>query len=89
MKPEEGEPVRLALLRSALAEPRLSFEGQAEDVPSRLHTHNDGLCPSTIRFRPWALVTYIAVQSEDHARKLEQYFKTGSSHAFAHKNLWS
>jgi putative endonuclease len=81
--------IGMTLLRSALAEPRLSFEGQAEDVPSRLQAHNDGLCPSTIRFRPRELETYIAVQSEDQARKLEQYLKTGSGHAFAHKHLWT
>jgi predicted GIY-YIG superfamily endonuclease len=80
--------IGMTLLRSA-PEAGLCFEGQAEEVPSRLQAHNDGLCPSTIRFRPWELVTYIAVQSEDQARKLEQYLKTGSGHAFAHKHLWT
>jgi putative endonuclease len=76
------------LLRST-SRPTKTYIGMTEDVTSRLQAHNDGHCPSTIRFRPWELVTYIAVQSEDQARKLEQYFKTGSGHAFAHKHLWT
>jgi putative endonuclease len=76
------------LLRST-TRPAKTYIGMTEDVTSRLQAHNDGLCPSTIRFRPWELVTYIAVQSEDQARKLEQYLKTGSGHAFAHRHLWA
>ncbi len=58
------------------------------DVESRLITHNAGECPYTSRFCPWEIVTYVAVRTEDQARRLEQYFKTGSGHAFAHKHLW-
>jgi predicted GIY-YIG superfamily endonuclease len=75
------------LLRSA-SQPNKTYVGMTEDVESRLKAHNEGLCPSTSRFRPWALGTYIAVRSEDQARKLEKYLKTGSGHAFAHKRLW-
>lgn len=65
-----------------------TYVGMTEDVENRLKVHNEGKCPSTSRFRPWELVTYIAVRSEDQARKLEQYLKTGSGHAFARKRLW-
>jgi putative endonuclease len=75
------------LLRST-SRPNKTYVGMTKDVESRLKAHNDGLCPSTSRFSPWELVTYIAVRSEDHARILEQYLKTGSGHAFAHKHLW-
>jgi putative endonuclease len=75
------------LIRST-SRPSKTYVGMTEDVESRLKAHNDGLCPSTSRFRPWELVTYLAVRSEDQARKLEQYLKTGSGHAFAHKHLW-
>jgi predicted GIY-YIG superfamily endonuclease len=66
-----------------------TYVGMTKDVQSRLNAHNEGQCPFTSRFRPWKLVTYIAVQSEDQARTLEQYLKTGSGHAFAHKHLWA
>ncbi len=65
-----------------------TYVGMTEDVENRLKAHNEGQCPSTTRFRPWELVTYIAVRSENQARKLEGYRKTGSGHAFAHKHLW-
>ena len=77
----------LYLIRST-SPPSKTYVGMTEDVECRLKAHNDGLCPSTSRFRPWELVTYIAVHSEDQARKFEQYLKTGSGHAFAHKHLW-
>jgi predicted GIY-YIG superfamily endonuclease len=59
-----------------------------EEVESRLKVHNQGQCPSTSRFRPWEIITYVAVRTEDQARNLEQYLKTGSGHAFARKHLW-
>ncbi|MEI7881622.1 MAG: GIY-YIG nuclease family protein [bacterium] len=75
------------LIRST-TRPNKTYVGMTEDVESRLKAHNDGCCPSTSRFRPWELVTYIAVRGEEQARKLERYLKTGSGHAFAHKHLW-
>ena len=70
------------LLRST-SRPNKTYVGMTEDIESRLKAHNNGQCTTTSRFRPWTLVTYIAVQSENQARKLEQYLKTGSGHAFA------
>jgi predicted GIY-YIG superfamily endonuclease len=52
-----------------------TYVGMTEDVECRLSAHNEGHCPSTSRFRPWELITYIAVRSEDQARKLEGYLK--------------
>ncbi|MEI6516784.1 MAG: GIY-YIG nuclease family protein [bacterium] len=75
------------LIRST-SRPNKTYVGMTETVECRLKAHNEGQCPSTSCFRPWELVTYIAVCSEDQARKLEQYLKTGSGHAFAHKHLW-
>jgi predicted GIY-YIG superfamily endonuclease len=75
------------LIRS-ISRTNKTYVGMTEDVESRLKAHNEGLCPSTSRFRPWEIVTYVAVQTGDQARNLEQYLKTGSGHAFAHKHLW-
>ena len=75
------------LLRS-LSRPNKTYVGMTEEVESRLKVHNQGQCPSTSRFRPWEIVTYVAVRTEDQARNLEQYLKTGSGHAFARKHLW-
>jgi predicted GIY-YIG superfamily endonuclease len=76
------------LIRST-SRPGKTYVGMTEDVECRLKTHNDGFCPSTARFRPWELITFVAVRSEDQARKFERYLKSGSGHAFAHKHLWS
>jgi len=75
------------LIRS-ISRPNKTYVGMTEDVDSRLKAHNEGHCPSTSRFCPWEIVTYVAVQTEDQAHNLEQYLKTGSGHAFAHKHLW-
>ena len=58
-----------------------------EDVPERIAVHNAGGCQYTQRFRPWELVAYIAVRSKSKATELEQYFKSGSGHAFWHKRF--
>jgi putative endonuclease len=42
---------------------------------------------STKLFRPLALKSYVAVEGEAHARRLERYFKSGSGKAFAKKRL--
>ncbi len=51
-------------------------------------SHNAGDVIWTKPNRPAKLLSYLAVQSEQQARALEKYFKTGSGKAFADKRLW-
>lgn len=75
------------LLRS-LANPKKTYVGMTEDVQNRLTVHNAGGCPCTSRYCPWELVAFVAVKNKERAVTLEQYFKSGSGHAFAHKHFW-
>jgi len=54
------------------------YIGSTNDVERRLEEHNAGLSLSTKAYRPYTLLTYVAVQTEPQARRLEKYFKTGS-----------
>lgn len=75
------------LLRS-LPRPRKTYVGMTDDICGRLTKHNEGGVPSTVRFKPWEMVAYVAVTDRDRAAALERYFKSGSGHAFARKHLW-
>jgi len=57
------------------------------DLKGRFATHNRGESPYTAKFRPWKLIAYVAVRTEDQAIALERYFKTGSGMAFWKKRL--
>lgn len=75
-------------LRSTIY-PEKTYVGFTVDVEQRLKRHNAGTVPSTSDFKPWKLVAYVALESEEKAKELEKYFKVGSGHAFAQKRLWS
>lgn len=57
-------------------------------MEQRLDRHNAGRVLSTSYFKPWKLVAYVAIDSQEKAKDLERYFKVGSGHAFAQKRLW-
>jgi predicted GIY-YIG superfamily endonuclease len=54
------------------------YIGSTNDLDRRLHEHNSGFSIATKAYRPYSLITYVAVQTEAQARRLEKYFKTGS-----------
>ncbi len=64
------------------------YVGSTNDLKRRVALHNAGDVISTKPNRPAKLLSYLAVQSEQQARTLEKYFKTGSDKAFANKRLW-
>ena len=74
-------------LRS-LSNSKKTYVGITDDLPPRLVKHNQGGCKATARFRPWKIVTYMAVPTKKKALELEKYFKSGSGHAWVHKHLW-
>lgn len=63
------------------------YIGHTSDLRQRLTDHHDGKCSHTARSRPWALRLYVAFESIDLARRFEQYLKSGSGHAFAHRHF--
>lgn len=63
------------------------FVGSSNDLKRRLTSHQRGQFRSTCPFLPVELVSYVAVQTEAHARDLERYFKSGSEKAFAKKRF--
>ena len=65
-----------------------TYVGSTNDLRRRISSHEMGQVKSTKAFLPVALKSYIAVQTETHARELEKYFKSGSGKAFANKRLW-
>ena len=75
------------LLRS-VAQPTKMYVGVTGDFARRFAEHNDGLCPSTFRFRPWRCVARIWFDDPERARQFESYLKTGSGREFARRHLW-
>jgi predicted GIY-YIG superfamily endonuclease len=65
------------------------YIGSTNNVIRRLHEHNNGQSTSTKANRPWELISYITVATEEKARELEQYFKTGSGRAIYKKRILS
>ena len=63
------------------------YVGSTNDLERRLSSHEAGHVTSTRPLRPVALKSYVAVQTEEHARELEAYFKSGSGKAVALKRL--
>lgn len=59
-------------------EHKILYVGSTNDLQRRIAEHNRGACRSTKPYFPYVLISYIATQSEQQARRLERYFKTGS-----------
>jgi putative endonuclease len=63
------------------------YIGSINDLKRRFVEHNEGLSTATKPYKPYELLSYIAVQTESQARNLEQYFKTGSGKAILYKRI--
>ena len=63
------------------------YVGSTNDLKRRLASHQAGHVHSTKAHLPAALKSYVAVETEEHARELEDYFKSGSGKAVALKRL--
>jgi putative endonuclease len=75
-------------LRS-LPYPEQRYTGFTENLKERLTSHNRGESSHTAKFVPWSLVSYHAFSDKKLALDFENYLKTGSGRAFAHKRLWT
>ncbi|WP_368905238.1 GIY-YIG nuclease family protein [Taklimakanibacter lacteus] len=63
------------------------YVGSTNDLKRRLSSHQAGRVLSTKAHLPVLLRSYVAVETEEHARELEIYFKSGSGKAIALKRL--
>ena len=74
------------ILRSRLS-PTRTYIGSTADLRKRLAEHNAGKSIHTNKFKPWNLVTYVALPDKGHAETFERYLKTGSGHTFAKRHF--
>jgi predicted GIY-YIG superfamily endonuclease len=63
------------------------YVGSTDDLKRRVASHQAGHVQSTKAHLPAALKSYVAVETQEHARELEGYFKSGSGKAIALKRL--
>lgn len=63
------------------------YVGSTNDLKRRVSSHQDGHVHSTKTYLPAILKSYVAVETEQHARELEVYFKSGSGKAVALNRL--
>ncbi|MBT3904049.1 MAG: GIY-YIG nuclease family protein [Rhodospirillaceae bacterium] len=63
------------------------YVGSTNDLRRRVKQHEKGQVKSTKPHLPATLKSYIAIPTEQKARELENYFKSGSGKAFANKRL--
>ena len=74
------------LLRS-IPKPNQTYIGSTGDLPKRLAEHNTGKSIHTNKFKPWDLVTYVALPERPLAERFKRYLKSGSGRAFAKRHL--
>lgn len=63
------------------------YVGFTNDLRHRFAEHSRGEVQATKAYLPVILKSYVAMETQDHARQLEVYFKSGSGKAFAKKRL--
>ncbi|MEW5799065.1 MAG: GIY-YIG nuclease family protein [Bacteroidota bacterium] len=63
------------------------YTGSTNSLERRCKEHNEGLVQSTKPYRPFKLIAFIGVETEQKARELEKYFKTGSGKAVLKKRI--
>ena len=65
------------------------YVGSTNDLKRRFASHQNGDVVSTRKYLPPKLLSYVSVETQQNARSLEKYFKSGSGKAFAKKRFWS
>ena len=63
------------------------YIGSTNSIERRFDEHNNGEVQSTKAYRPLRIVAFIGVETEQKARELEQYFKTGSGKVILKKRI--
>lgn len=63
------------------------YVGSTTNITRRVWEHNQGLTQSTKAYRPLSLEAYVAIRTEEAAKRLEKYFKTGSGKVVLRKRI--
>ncbi len=63
------------------------YVGSTNNLNRRLSEHNNGESQSTKAYVPFEVETFVVLNEEWKARKLEKYFKTGSGRAVLRKRI--
>jgi putative endonuclease len=63
------------------------YIGSTNNLKRRIEEHNLAISQSTAPYKPFTLEAYVAVKTEQKARSLEKYFKTGSGKAILKKRI--
>jgi predicted GIY-YIG superfamily endonuclease len=63
------------------------YIGSTNDLHRRWNEHRYGKNISTAKRRPLELVTYVALPTEQQAREVERYFKSGSGSVILRKRI--
>ncbi|WP_119269364.1 GIY-YIG nuclease family protein [Taklimakanibacter deserti] len=63
------------------------YVGSTNNLKRRFSSHRAGYVHSTRAYLPVVLRSHVAVETEEHARELEIYFKSASGKAVALKRL--
>lgn len=63
------------------------YTGFTADLKRRVVEHNQGITPSTKRYRPWKLIYYEACLNEIDAQRRETYLKTSQGSRMLKRRL--
>ena len=63
------------------------YVGYTSELQRRFNDHNHGKVESTKKYRPFKMVSYIAVERKAVTINLEKYLKSGSGLAWRNKRL--
>jgi predicted GIY-YIG superfamily endonuclease len=74
-------------LLQSVQHPLQHYVGVTDDLRQRFQHHNEGKSPHTRKFKPWALVAYMAFADRSIAGDFEKYLKTGSGRAFLQRHF--
>jgi predicted GIY-YIG superfamily endonuclease len=74
------------ILRSK-THPKQTYVGSTADLRKRVTEHNSGKSVHTNKFKPWAMLAYIALPDKTLAERFERYLKSGSGRSFAMRHL--
>jgi predicted GIY-YIG superfamily endonuclease len=79
--------MKYVYLLESINSPSEIYVGLTDDLRKRLAAHNAGQSAHTQKFKPWRLVSYVALSSDTKAVAFERFLKSGSGRAFLKKRL--
>ena len=71
----------------SLIDPQKTYIGYTADLTQRFNDHNAGKSIYTVRFKPWKMASFIAIESQEKAIALEKYLKTNAGKKFLKNRL--